>query len=101
MNQEEIITTALSYLEQHLNGGRGHMDQEPYKRDIFNLFREAYKNKYFDSSSSPLLTGDAFRDALVARWFTDDEKEDEKTRLLEQLVRKWDAWRYAWDHYNN
>ena len=102
MNQEEIISTALTYLKEHLdkNGMRGHMDQEPYKGDFFRLFKEAYINNYFDSSSSPLLTGDALRDALVARWF-DDNRDDEKTELLTQLVNKWDAWRYAWDNYNN
>lgn len=37
MNQEEIISTALTYLKEHLdkNGMRGHMDQEPYKGDFF------------------------------------------------------------------
>lgn len=102
MDQEEIISTALTYLKQHLDekGMRGHMDQEPYKGDWFRLFKEAYNNNYFDYSASPLLTGDAFRDALVARWF-DEDRDDEKTELLTQLINKCDEWRYAWDNYNN
>jgi hypothetical protein len=101
MNQEKIISTTLTYLQQHLDerGMRGHMDQEPCKGDFFRLFSEAYKNNFFDTSSNPSLVGDAFRDILVSRWFNDD-RDDEKTKLLEQLFNKWEAWRYAWDNYS-
>jgi hypothetical protein len=101
MTQEEIIQKVLEYLDQHLRGGRGYIGQEPYKGDFFALFKEAFRNGYFEVSPRPLLTGDAFRDVLVARWFTENEEDNEKrTRLMEQLFSRWDEWRYAWKHYD-
>lgn len=101
MTQENIIEEVLNLLNMHLTGLRGYIGQEPYKGDFFRLFREAHRNHYFDTSSSPRLTGDAFRDILVARWFDDDESLNEKrTKLMELLFTKWDEWRYAWDHHD-
>ncbi len=102
MTQEEIIVHLIDYLDQHLRDVRGAIDQEPYKGDFFTLFKEAYKNDYFDVQAYPRLTGDSLRDYVVARWFMGDDAEDERRQILmDQLFPKWDEWRYAWDHYDN
>lgn len=101
MTQEQIIDTVITYLDQHLKDVRGYMGQEPYKGDFFKLFKEAYRNRYFHPSSRPRLTGDAFRDILLARWNAGgDSKKQERQKLMDQLFAKWDEWRYAWDHYD-
>ena len=64
MTQEEIITRLIDLLDLHLQGGFGSVHQDPYKNNIFKLFREAYRKRYFDPFSRPRLTGDALRDAL-------------------------------------
>jgi len=57
MGREEIISTVLTYLDEHLKEERGYIGQSFYKDDFFKLFKEAYKQGYFDpSSGSPLLT---------------------------------------------
>ena len=100
MTQDEIIERIIVYLDQHLKGGRGYVGQEPYKGDFFKLFKEAYRNNFFDVSSRPRLTGDSLSDIVVTRWFTGDEVEDDKRRhFMEQIFPKWDEWRYAWNHY--
>jgi hypothetical protein len=68
MTQEEIITRLIDLLDLHLQGGFGSIHQDPYKNDIFKLFREAYRKRYFESFSRPRLTGDALRDTLQVRW---------------------------------
>src|SRR4030095_12873473 len=68
MTQEEIITRLIDLLDLHLQGGFGSIHQDPYKNDIFKLFREAYRKRYFESFSRPRLTGDALRDTLEVRW---------------------------------
>jgi hypothetical protein len=100
MTQDEIILELQTLLDQHLRGLRGYIDQEPYKGDFFHLFRDAYRNGYFERSSSPLLTGDALRDILVERWYDADEAANKnRDQLMDQLFTKWDQWRYTWDHY--
>jgi hypothetical protein len=44
MTQEEIITRLIDLLELHLQSGFGSVHQDPYKNDIFKLFREAYRS---------------------------------------------------------
>lgn len=101
MTQEEIIRQVHELLDMHLKGTRGYIGQEPYKSDFFRLFREAHRNDYIELSSSPRLTGDAFRDILVARWFDDNETLNERrTELIDLLFTKWDEWHYAWVHYD-
>ena len=100
MTQEEIIQQVQKLLDLHLKRVSGYIGQEPYKGDFFKLFREAYHNHYFDVLSSPRLTGDAFRDVLVARWFDDNENlNTQRTNLMNLLFAMWDEWRYAWDNH--
>ena len=100
MTQEGIIEQLQEYLDQHLKGMRGAVSQEPYRGDFFKLFKEAYHNNYFDDSSGPILTADALTGVLCTRWYTEDQELNEKKELLmDQLFSKWYEWRYAWDHY--
>jgi hypothetical protein len=98
MNEKEIISEVQELLELHRKKVLGYMGQEPYKGDFFNLFKSAYKGGFFYESSSPRLTGDAFRDILVTRWLSGDSNSDAiKEELMDQLFTMWDEWRYAWD----
>jgi len=97
MTQEEIIEKIITYLDQHFKNTRGAISQEPYKGDFFDLFREAYRNGYFDPSSRPRLTGDALSDILAGRWLTGDEGDKGKCDWMHKLLPKWDEWWYAWD----
>ena len=80
MTQEEIITRLIDLLDLHLQGGFGSIHQDPYKNDIFKLFREAYRKRYFESFSRPRLTGDALRDTLPVRWDTGNETQKKTSR---------------------
>ncbi len=100
MSQQEIIKDLHDLLDSHLKGGREYIGPEPYIGDFFKLFREAYQNHYFDVSSNPRLTGDALRDILRTRWFKQDGKDDQRLKLMEDLLRRWDEWRYAWDKHS-
>lgn len=97
MTQEEIITRLIDHLDLYLTGGFGSVHQDPYKSDIFKLFREAYNNGYCEHPSSPLLTGDALRDTLQVLWDTGGE-ETQRQKLANEVLTMWDEWRYAWDH---
>jgi hypothetical protein len=96
MTQEEIITRLIERLDFHLDNGWP-VHQDPYKNDIFKLFREAYRKRYFDPFSTPRLTGDALRDTLQVRWNTANETQ--RKDLAEAVLTMWDEWRYAWDRY--
>jgi len=97
MTQEEIITRLIDLLVFHLQGGFGSVHQDPYKNDIFKLFREAYRKRYFESFSTPRLTGDGLRDTLQVRWNTANETQ--RKDLAEAVLTMWVEWRYAWDRY--
>ena len=101
MTGEEIIRRIQEYLEQHRQGTRGHITQDPYKEDIFKLFREAYEGGYFNIGSNPRLTGDAIRDILNERWIKSLEMQDRMAAadILERLLSMWSEWKYAWDKY--
>lgn len=99
MSQEEILDKIIKYLKEHLdkNGPRGYIGQDPYKSDFFELFREAYKNDYFDFSSTPRLTSDAIIDELGHRWT--ENSGNEKDELLKEFHKNWNEWTYAWDNH--
>ena len=99
MTGEEIIEKLQGRLHGHLKGYLGYLGQEPYKNDFFRLFREAYDGKFFDATARPRLTGDALRDLLEVRWIEamDDEEAERARAIMEDLLRRWDEWRYAWD----
>lgn len=100
MDAASIVSRVVTYLDQHLRGGRGAMGQPPYRGDLFQLFEEAYVQGLMATSSSPRLTADGLRDILVDQWIRDgDPDEDKKRKLLEELCSKWSEWRYAWDRF--
>ncbi len=101
MTQEEIIEDVLKFLK-FIHGG-AYMGQEPYKTELFALFKKTYENGYFEYSSKPLLTGDALAEILVVRWANEEEGEEESKKrlsLIQRLTPMWDEWRYAWDKYD-
>src|SRR4030095_12090451 len=97
MTQEEILKDLIDRLAVHLHGASTH--QEPYGRNIFELFKEAHTNGYFEHTSHPLLTGDAILVTLEERWINLQGEEEAKKRrdLAYRVVTMWDDWRYAWD----
>ena len=98
MEREEIIEGFLDLLKFHFKGGAS-VHQEPYKGELFKLFKEAYHNGYFETGS-PILTGDSLVDVIAARWHPGYEKEDElKREFAWKVLAIWDQWQYAWDHY--
>jgi hypothetical protein len=102
MTQEEIITRLIDCLDFHLRGEFGSVHQNPYKNDIFKLFREAYNSGYCEHTSRPLLTGDGLRDALQVRWNTGGaDKKTQRQKLANDVLTMWDEWRYAWDRMRN
>ena len=98
MTQDEILRQLQSLLDQHYKGMRGGIGERQYKSDFFRLFRDAYDQGYCDESAAPRLTGDSLRQVLMTRWFDPVESQNVKRApLLNELLRMWDEWRYAWD----
>src|SRR5687767_11936518 len=98
MTQDEIIAGLHKLLDQHLKGMRGGIGERQYKSDFFTAFRNAYDEGHCDESTSPRLTGDALRQRLMARWFDPVQSQNVKrAALLDEFLRMWDEWRYAWD----
>lgn len=98
MNADEILDRIDRYLDQHLDpaGGRGSIYQDPYKSDFFKLCLEAYQRDYFEPSSKPRLTGDAMADTFWERWMSlGKERQEEKFKLLKDVIAMWDEWHYA------
>jgi hypothetical protein len=87
---DEIIQDLIGRLDFHCSGASIH--QDPYKLDLFRLCEEAHAADYFDTSSYPLLTGQALNDRLSVAWAKGDNKKQE---LLGSLIPIWDEWRYA------
>lgn len=101
MTRDEIISGIKTCLDEHHGSvGRGSMHQEPYKGDLFRFFKNAYRNGLLDAGAEPSLTAERLAENLVERWYTGDERENEKkAELIHQLHSFWAEWQYAWDHY--
>jgi hypothetical protein len=93
MTQEEIITRLIDLLELHLQGGFGSVHQERY----LQIVQGSLQKRYFESFSTPRLTGDALRGTLQVRWNTANETP--RKDLAEAVLTMWDERRYAWDRY--
>lgn len=100
MTPEEIVRELIDYLDLRLSHGA--IEQEVYKRDLFKIFAEAYRNGYVKSPSHPLLTAGSLEGIISARWFPDTDKATlaEKKKLLGSVTTKWREWHFALDHYN-
>jgi hypothetical protein len=104
MNANEILDRIDKYLDQHLDpkAPRGSIYQDPYKGDFFKLCLEAYRHGYFETNSSPRLTGDAMADRFYERWMSlDQEHRENKFKLLKNMIAMWDEWHYTLEniHY--
>jgi hypothetical protein len=110
MTGEEILKKMNELLEVNLNWTGAFIDESSgIKGNFFKLFLEAYRNGDFESSANPRLTSDAISDAFFAAgWMGNadysgrkpklmDESghDDEKFKLLNDLLRMWNEWYYA------
>ena len=100
MNGEEILNQLQKSLDIFASTDNNICMADPkYKINVFRLFEQAYAGEYFSGNVRPLLTGEAISGALRARWlqrFSDDER-DNAERAMEDVLFRWDEWRFAWD----
>jgi hypothetical protein len=91
----EIVDKVRERLE--LWGPQGaSMHQEPFKGDLFKLCKAAHAGRDHDITSSPRLTNEGLRDALLGRWKGNVDQNVRKLRKpLEDLCRMWGEWLYA------
>jgi hypothetical protein len=82
------LDTIVLYLNQHLSGMRGIMQQEPYKGDFFNLFKSCYLNQEIQPS-------DAFRDVVFQKLNGEELKKEE---IMDSFAVMWDEWKYSIDN---
>ena len=97
MDREEIVSDIMRKLEFHITS-TAHMSQEPYRRDMFSVFKEAYKNGLCDDSNPDQLTGDVLTRLAVDRL----GESVENPRFDDQVERfsiSWNEWKYAFDNY--
>jgi len=99
VDAEEILRRLQERLDLHRRGALGYMGQKSYKDEFFRLFEAAYNGDYFNAESDRLLTGDAIRDSLEERWIAplEGKDADDAHVVMEDLLKRWDEWRYAWD----
>ena len=101
MIHDEIIRKIIDYLMQHFENIRGCIGQEPYKKDLFALFKIAYENDYFSINASPRLTADNLRNIISERAGSNQELREifETSELLNDFCKMWKEWQYALDNY--
>jgi hypothetical protein len=97
MNRAEIIDKLALLLRQHHEGLRGHIGQEPYKGDIFQLFTAACELDLFDYGQHRPMFADAIIEVIVER-ATPDAKP---TKITEAFYTMWSEWTYAWRNLNH
>lgn len=93
MSRDEIIDGVIQLLRDHKEGHRGSIHQEPYKRDFFALFAEAYNAGMMGGRSDDVLSADALATSITER-----APELVEDRTWEALYRFWLEWTYAWRH---
>ncbi len=93
---KEILDLIDEYLEQEIRKDR----PSPHDIDYFRLFAEAYNQGYFERTSSPRLTADAFTQDLDGRSSDETEHNRIKIKKLNKLAKRWREWQYAWDNVN-
>ena len=99
MSAESVLKDIQDLLDQHVREYRGNIGQSHYKRDFFDLFREAYEHGFTEDGSRPMLKGDAMRDSLEERWIQSlpEELQASAREQFELFRAMWDEWRYACD----
>ncbi len=93
MTKEEIISTLIGYLNQHVRGNHS-VQQHTYKFELFRLFADGYRVGFFESERSFLE--ESLRNVMTERWAKGVE---ERRDLLDQVLAMWREWHYAWIHY--
>jgi hypothetical protein len=73
-------------------GQPAHWRQGSYRTGFFDVFRETY-------SIQP-LHGEQVADNLKERFLEqNDERYEEKLKVLNEICGAWDEWKYAWDNH--
>lgn len=108
---DALFAKILEYLE--LNESVGSIEQEPYKSDMFSIFRQAYMGRFCGTRyrvtnenklkrvtpSKPQITDDAIWGyAKDKGWVSAEmDERDEKYRKICIVRTWWREWTYAWD----
>jgi len=96
MDREQIVRALADLLDQHRNGLRGSMHQEPYKGDFFRLFAAAFNAGLIEEpGQTGYLSADALSDVLTDRF--PETVESEEFSILHSF---WGEWTYAWRRRN-
>jgi hypothetical protein len=98
MNRDEIIENVITLLREHEESGglvklRGSIHQEPYKRDFFNLFAEAFNAGLMRDTLKGYLSADALNDVIAER-----APDVVGNKTFRELHTFWQGWTYAWEH---
>ena len=100
MTGDEILKKLQTHLDAFATKGTTvSVRVTPHKNDVFRLFEQAYDGGYFSGDVKPLLTGDAIRGVLYTQWLQkySDDGRDNAEQVMEDVLRSWDEWRFAWD----
>jgi hypothetical protein len=99
MNNDQIIDRVALYLEQHLNGTRGSLRQDEYRKDLLRLFASAYQNSK-ENPAGNCITGDGLLNDIAERWGLDESEQSKaKREILQCFCQMWREWQFAWDNY--
>jgi len=91
MTKNEIVDELARLLVQHYKALSGHIDQEPYKGDIFQLFVEASRTGIYDGDFGS-LTAEAIAPMLAEKGVP--SVQDDK--LIGVFLTMWSEWTYVW-----
>jgi hypothetical protein len=93
MTRNEIIERIIGLLREHKENQRGSIHQEPYKRDFFELFAEAYNAGMMSGRNNDVLYADTLAVSLADR-----SPELVEGQTWDALYQFWSEWTYAWRH---
>jgi|GEM_PF-5056989 len=82
-----------------LNNDGINIRQEPYRSDLFNIFRDAYKKGFCGTTKRPLISGDSIWSYARHTGWVHPENQTLKKRYEDIHVVQtwWDEWSYTWD----
>jgi hypothetical protein len=98
MGQTEIVKELVKLLRAHLTDKRGDIREEKYRKDFFDLFREAFQNGHF--SESPTLKADNISSQILEQLCDTGKPDAHTTNLLNNFCMMWDDWEYALKNFN-
>ena len=99
MTKDQIVEGVHSLVSTSAAGNSviGSLDADPYKLDLFKLFKAAYDAGMTEVEGGNLLTGASLYDAYQAKWPV-KEGSKEHTLLWHVCNDMWNQWRYALNH---